>query len=84
MYLSDRSLSLYCKWILFPEFHSNYLYRYTVFDWDFADRIEEGELTDDSLYINSVNIGYGFPANIVDIYFEGEWANYNKRGMGFT
>lgn len=68
--------------------------RSTLFDWDFAERVDEmisqsddmnndgivnfSDLGSDSLKTESFNIGYGIYNDLIDIYFEGEWAKYDK------
>ncbi|RPG19322.1 MAG: hypothetical protein CBC84_000550 [Pelagibacteraceae bacterium TMED124] len=50
----------------------------TVFDWDLVDRIVQSEITADSLFANSINLGWGIPGKYLDLYFEGDWSNYDK------
>ena len=68
--------------------------RSTLLDWDFSERVDDmisqsedmnndgiinfSDLGDDSLKTESFNIGYGIYSDLIDVYFEGEWAEYSK------
>tara|TARA_Y100001970_G_C14225915_1_gene855672 strand:- start:1491 stop:3002 length:1512 start_codon:yes stop_codon:yes gene_type:complete len=65
--------------------------RSTLFDWDFAERLDAmvsesglpesdfwNSLNGDNVFTNSFNLGYGFYTDFGDFYFEGDWADYDR------
>ena len=65
--------------------------RSTLLDWDFSERLAQmiaesglpesdfwASLEGDTLNTESIGLGYGIYTDFGDIYFEGEWSDYDK------